>query len=134
LAKAELGSVATPFVRAGGTIQGELAACQRYYVRWSGANSFNHAGTGVTTSATNAYIYVNPPVEMRVAPTAIDFATMALYNYVPNVYSISALVFNSATTKTCQLYATSTGMTANHFVSLCTNSSSAGYVGLSAEL
>ena len=95
---------------------------------------FNHAGTGVTTSATNAYIYVNPPVEMRVAPTAIDYATMALYNYVPNVYAISALVFNSATTKTCQLYATSTGMTANHFVSLCTNSSSAGYVGLSAEL
>jgi hypothetical protein len=132
--QAETGTVATAFQTATGTLQGELAACQRYYVRWSGANSFNHAGTGVTTSATNAYIYVNPPVEMRVAPTAIDFATMALYNYVPNVYAISALVFNSATTKTCQLYATSTGMTANHFVSLCTNSSSAGYVGLSAEL
>ena len=131
----EAGSASTPFQTAsGGNPQAELAMCQRYYVRWNGANSFNHAGTGVTTSATNAYIYVNPPVEMRVAPTAIDYATMALYNYVPNVYAISALVFNSATTKTCQLYATSTGMTANHFVSLCTNSSSAGYVGLSAEL
>jgi hypothetical protein len=33
-AQFELGPTATPFSRAGGTIQGELAACQRYYQKY----------------------------------------------------------------------------------------------------
>jgi hypothetical protein len=40
----ELGNVPTAFSRAGGTIQGELAACQRYYWRWG--NSTYGAGAG----------------------------------------------------------------------------------------
>jgi hypothetical protein len=58
----EAGSVATAFQTATGTIQGELAACQRYY-------SFNVAGGGISTSTTGGVASVAAPVTMRVAPT-----------------------------------------------------------------
>ena len=51
----ELGSTATTFSRAGGTIQGELAACQRYY-----SKSYNQAttpGTDITSSYSGAVIF-----------------------------------------------------------------------------
>jgi hypothetical protein len=58
----EAGSTATPFQTATGTIQGELAACQRYYQnRWT--------GTGKFYTSTTAQCYEVLPVQMRVAPT-----------------------------------------------------------------
>jgi hypothetical protein len=66
----ELGSVATAFTRAGGTIQGELAACQRYYYRTTGqAAAANDLTTGYINNSTNAAGIVRLPVTMRVAPT-----------------------------------------------------------------
>ena len=63
----ELGSYATTFSRAGGTIQGELAACQRYY--WNATTANNTIGAGVVSSATNAFISVKLPQTMRIVPT-----------------------------------------------------------------
>lgn len=68
----EVGSVATQFTRAGGSIQGELAACQRYYfVKVA-------AGTQPATFGMASYIASNDlrgtfsfPVEMRVTPTLV---------------------------------------------------------------
>jgi hypothetical protein len=66
----EAGSVATPFTTATGTIQGELAACQRYYYLWtSGADKEGAIGFYQTNSA--AYLSVFFPVSMRTKPTLV---------------------------------------------------------------
>jgi hypothetical protein len=77
----EAGSVATAFQTATGTIQGELAACQRYYNRFTngasaGANYFIQ-GTATTTTIMD-FMIVNP-VTFRVTPTAIEFSNLAVY-------------------------------------------------------
>jgi hypothetical protein len=61
----EYGSKATPFQTATGTIQGELAACQRYFQLITGFG--DTAGVWYTTSA--ASLSYKCPVLMRTTPT-----------------------------------------------------------------
>ena len=66
----EAGSTATDFQTATGTLQGELALCQRYYyLHASGGSAL--IGSGSYNTATNANSAVIFPVQMRVAPTLV---------------------------------------------------------------
>jgi hypothetical protein len=76
----EAGSVATPFVRDGGTLQGELAACQRYYYRTGGVDSALLSGSGMGQSTTTAIFPVQMPVSMRVRPTSLEYSGVWLYD------------------------------------------------------
>jgi hypothetical protein len=68
----EIGSQATPFTRAAGTIQGELAACQRYFQNYSGSGlAFCNLAYFSTTSAYGEFAF---PI-MRTAPTGTISAT-----------------------------------------------------------
>jgi hypothetical protein len=68
----EAGSTASAFQTATGTIQGELAACQRYYYRLTPGATFNVFGSGFSNSATAFLATVPMPVTMRVAPYALE--------------------------------------------------------------
>jgi hypothetical protein len=67
----EAGSAGTPFKRNANSLQGELAACQRYYFRQTGATASRFA-IGSSNTTTSAELASQFPVTMRVAPTAID--------------------------------------------------------------
>jgi hypothetical protein len=70
-AKLELGSSGTAFQYAGGTIQGELAACQRYFNRAvDGSINTNYRFSGGQCKSTTAgEINYSFPVRMRTSPT-----------------------------------------------------------------
>ena len=60
-------STASDFATATGTIQGELAACQRYYWNISGDNQY--VGVGYNQSSTEVNVGIPNPVPMRTNPT-----------------------------------------------------------------
>jgi hypothetical protein len=133
-AQLEVGSVATGFSRTGGTIQGELAACQRYYVRFDGA-SYAVSGYGTFTSTTNAVIMTPLPSTMRIAPSAVDWGTLSVFEYSA-AFTPSAVTMDTSYTnpKVAAVNATVSGATAGRSAFFRTSGSTAGFIGYSAEL
>ena len=130
----EAGSTATPFQTATGTKQGELAACQRYYVRWGGDNVYERVALGIGASTTQAKFIVNQPVAMRVPPTAIDYSNISVYD-TATITACSSVTINAAGKLTTEIQGTvASGLTAFRPYQIMTNGSTNYYLGLSAEL
>ena len=129
----ELGSVATTFKRAGGTLQQELAACQRYYWRSVAGSLYQSFGIGQAYSTSAAQVCLKNPVTMRTTPTAIEYSTLALSNVAAGVNS-ATLALSYAGVDFSTLTATSTGLVAGNATILSSLNSTSAYIGLTAEL
>jgi hypothetical protein len=124
----EAGSVATAFQTATGTIQGELAACQRYFQVIAVSQAW-----GTWYSTTDAALMAGLPVAMRVTPTA-TFST----NYTNAIVEVGV---TDRTPTSYSAYKTSNqafSFLANGMTTSATIRQGAVYIGpnhlLSAEL
>ena len=100
----EIGSVPTSFQRAGGTIQGELAACQRYLPAIQASASDIAVGQCYATTAT--LISIPFPVTARVAPTGVTVnsaGNFRLRGATSTTITCTSLLFSTASTHAASL-------------------------------
>jgi hypothetical protein len=131
----EAGSTATPFRRNANSLQGELAACQRYYVRFA-AELANYyiAGRGNASSTTNVVMQYPTIVEMRTKPASIDFSALNVYDEVSAIPVSAATVATLANTKLLQAALTCSGATQFRTYTTVSQGGTVGFIGFSAEL
>ena len=134
----EAGSVATPFTTASGTLQGELALCQRYYIRFTATDGYGYLGNpGMIYAGNTTRNPISLPVAMRTYPTSLDYASICLTDIL-NSYSGGTWTIvsggGSVNCPTIQYAHTSSSMTVYHPAFIQCNATPNGYFGFSAEL
>jgi hypothetical protein len=135
----EAGSNATAFQTATGTIQGELAACQRYYWRNSADTAFAYVGNAANAwSTTEADLTIQNPVPMRVPAASVEYSTLILSTRAGGTtYTVtSATLASTAQSKmmTQIRFGVASGLTATVRYDILANNSTSAYLAISAEL
>jgi hypothetical protein len=133
----EQGSVATPFSRAGGTIQGELAACYRYFQKFGGTQvneSFPYVGFSYSTTQGEGPL--THKGTMRTTPS-LAFSTLKISDVATYNLAVTNLALTSSGSgpdASYIVFTVASGTSSGKINYMRTDATTAGYLYLSAEL
>jgi hypothetical protein len=132
----EASSAATPFQTATGTLQGELAACQRYYFRNTTVGVYGIVGIGYTASTTGISSFTALPVPMRVVPTAVEVGNLEYIDYSGGSGALTSPSYSAteSTSLTAKTNFTVVGATAGRGCFIRASNNAAAFIGITAEL
>jgi hypothetical protein len=132
----DIGSVALPFRTYAATIQGELAACQRYYQRITSLTAGLFSTFGTATSSTQVALAIPLVETMRVTPTSIESANVGVSDFVGSTVNATSVVFQSATMKDYAIVYVNvaSGLTQYRPYLAAAQTGTVAYLGFSAEL
>jgi hypothetical protein len=126
----EAGAVATPFEFE--DYSTTLEKCQRYYFRFANGAGETPWVLAYARSTTVLDAVLQFPVQMRTAPTAIEFSSIGALQPTLVLTAVSALTFINSSPHTANLVATTTGLTQYRTYFISNNGS--GYIAFTAEL
>jgi len=130
----ELGSTATAFVRAGGSIACENILAQRYYYRTSNTlGSSVPFGSGMQQTTALAWIHIKFPQRMRIAPTALETAG-TLQMVTTSGVSATGSAFGIANDDGAYITLTVAGTAGQGGLGRFSGTAATAYLGFSAEL
>ena len=130
----ELGSLPTPFRTHAPGIQAELAACQRYYQRFTSEISSTVVGGGIASSTTNVQFLFPALTQMRTRPTTLDFATNMRAFDLSGAPTITGIGLSVTSPQVLGISCTSSGLTQFRPYVLIAQDQQVGFLGFGAEL
>jgi phage gp37-like protein len=135
----EVGAVATPFEFK--PIEQELAECQRYYYRITGGGTFSAVAHLINaTNSTSGQFVFPTKVDMRVAPTAVEFSNLRTVQYNTTGGGVAQTITSITTTADASYgfimgsFAVASGLIQGFAGWISNSNNTAGYLGFSAEL